>query len=353
MPFLYMNWGGKPMSGKTDGFTKIRDGHDEPILDPAMPIIDTLHHLFDRGPLRFMLEDYLACASLGHNIIGSVYVETQAMMRADGPRALRPLGEIEFATGVAAMAASGVYGSCRVAAGIVGYADMTLGDDIAPLLDRAMAMAPERFQGVRQIALAHPDPNVLRFLTNRPPADLLKHPALPHALRQLGLRGLSFEATVLHHQMPELAGVVARNDGTSFVLSHMGLATAPGTGPQARAEVFDIWRDNLRGLARQPNIVCKIGGLGTSYWGFGFNTRPGPVTSEELAETWKPYIETAIEAFGPDRCMMESDYPNDGRSCGFVPLWNAYKRVVGSHSAAEQAALFHGTARRFYRLDIP
>jgi predicted TIM-barrel fold metal-dependent hydrolase len=132
----------------------------------------------------------------------------------------------------------------------------------------------------------------------------------------------------------------------------MGLATAPGIGPEARAEVFTAWRDNLQALARQPNIVCKIGGLGTSYWGFGFNTRPEPATSAELADAWRPYVETAIEAFGPDRCMMESDYPNDGRSCGFVPLWNAYKRILQNHSEAEKAALFHGTARRFYRLDI-
>jgi predicted TIM-barrel fold metal-dependent hydrolase len=341
------------MSGNTDGFSKIRDGQDEPILDPAMPIIDTLHHLFDRGALRFMLEDYLACAGLGHNIVATVYVETQAMMRADGPPSLRPLGEIEFATGVAAMAASGVYGKCRVAAGIVGYCDMTQGCDVGPMLDRAMAIAPERFRGVRQIALAHPDPNVLRFLTNRPPADLLKHPEYPNALKQLARRNLSFEATVLHHQMPELTSIAALHPQTQFVLSHMGLATAGGVGPDARAEVFTAWRDNLRALARLANVVCKIGGLGTSYWGFGFNTRAEPAGSAELADAWKPYIETAIEAFGPDRCMMESDYPNDGRSCGFVPLWNAYKLVLRNHSKSEKAALFHGTAARFYRLDLP
>ena len=340
------------MSGRNDGFTRIRDGADEPILDPDMPIIDTLHHLFDRGALRFMLEDYLACAAMGHRILATVYVETQAMARRDGPAALRPLGEVEFASGMAAMAASGVYGTCRVAAGIIGHADMTLGDEIAPLLDRAMAVSPERFRGVRQIALAHPDPNVLRFLTNKPPADLLKHPNFPASLRLLAQRDLSFEATVLHHQLPELAEVVAQAAQTRFVLSHMGLATAPGIGPEARAEVFDVWRRNLRDLAALPNIVCKIGGLGTSYWGFGFNIRPEPAGSEELAAAWRPYIETAIEAFGPERCMMESDYPNDGRSCGFVPLWNAYKRVVQHYGADEKAALFHGTAQRFYRLNL-
>jgi predicted TIM-barrel fold metal-dependent hydrolase len=339
------------MSGRNDGFTRIRDGADEPILDPGLPIIDTLHHLFDRGPLRFMLEDYLACARMGHNIVATVYVETQAMIRPDGPAAIRPLGEVEFATGVAAMAASGVYGPCRVAAGIIGYADMTLGAAIAPLLDRAMAMAPERFRGVRQIALAHPDPNVLRFLTNKPPADLLSHPQFHEALRVLAQRDLSFEATVLHHQLPELAALAAEHPQTRFVLSHMGLATAPGVGPDARAEVFGAWRANLQALARQPNVVCKIGGLGTSYWGFGFNIRPEPATSEELAAAWGPYIETAIEAFGPERCMFESNFPPDRVSGSYRTVWNALKLTAAGCSATEKEALFSATARRVYSID--
>jgi predicted TIM-barrel fold metal-dependent hydrolase len=106
----------------------------------------------------------------------------------------------------------------------------------------------------------------------------------------------------------------------------------------------------MQDLARQPNVYCKVGGLGTSYWGFGFNERSDVIGYREAAEAWKPYVESAIEAFGADRCMMESNYPNDGRSCGFVPLWNAMKHIVKNYSADEKTALFSGTASRVYRI---
>jgi hypothetical protein len=95
---------------------KRNDGRDEPIVDPSLPVIDAHHHLFDRPRMRYMFEDSLADATAGHNIIASVYVETNTMARPDGPEVLRPLGEVEFAYGISAMSASGRYGSCRVAA---------------------------------------------------------------------------------------------------------------------------------------------------------------------------------------------------------------------------------------------
>jgi L-fuconolactonase len=335
----------------TAGFPKIKEGRDEPILEPGIPIIDSHHHLFDRPALRYMVEDYLEDAKLGHDIRATVYIETQAFARADGPEVLRPVGEVEFANGVGAIGRSGVYGSCRVAAAIVGFADMRLGERVQETLDRSIAAAPDRFRGVRQIALAHSDPAVLRFLTHKPPPDLLRDPAFGEAFLQLGRRGLSFSATVLHPQLPELAALAARHEDTLVVLDHLGLATAMDGDAAARAEAFTDWRGKLKDLAQRPNVVCKIGGLGTMYWGFGFNRREQPATSAELAAAWKPYVETAIDAFGPERCMMESNYPNDGRSCGFVPLWNALKRIVAGASAAEKKTLFHDTAARIYRIE--
>jgi predicted TIM-barrel fold metal-dependent hydrolase len=105
-------------------------------------------------------------------------------------------------------------------------------------------------------------------------------------------------------------------------------------------------------VARRPNVVCKIGGLGLPIWGFGFEERTDPVGYMDLAAAWRPYVETSIEAFGAERCMMESDYPPDSRSCGFVPLWNALKYIVRSASAQEKAALFHETAARVYGIDL-
>jgi predicted TIM-barrel fold metal-dependent hydrolase len=337
---------------KVPPFNKLKEGRDEPILEPDIPIIDAHHHLFDRPHLRYMLDDYLDDANAGHKIIGSVYIETQAMTRPDGPEELRPIGEVEFADGVAARVNGGVYGACRVAAAIVGFADMTLGDRVAATLDAALSIAPLRFRGVRQIALAHPNEATLRSLTHRPPPDLLKSPAFRSAFRKLGPRGLSFDATVLHHQLPDLAVVAKEYPDTMVVLDHLGLALAMDVGPEWRAEVFKSWRKNMEDLARNPNVFCKVGGLGTSYWGFGFNERSDPIGYQEAASAWKPYVETAIELFGADRCMMESDYPNDGRSCGFVPLWNALKYIVKDYSADEKAALFRGTAQKVYRIDL-
>jgi len=338
---------------RTTGFPKRNEGQGEPIIDPELPIVDAHHHLFDRPALRYMLDDYRKHADSGHNVVGTVYVETQAMARTNGPNVMKAIGEVEFANGVAAICASGVYGPRRVAAAIVGFADMTLGAGIAPFLDRAMAVAPERFRGVRQIALAHPDSEVLQFLTHKPPADLLKSSAFGVALAELEKRGLSFDATVLHPQLPELATIADAYPDVTFVMDHMGLATAAERSPHARAEAFQEWRGVVHDLARRPNVVCKVGGLGTSYWGFDFYLSDEPVTSAELAKVWAPYVETVLDAFGFDRCMAESNFPNDGRSAGFVPLWNALKLCVSGASATEKAALFHGTAIRIYRMDLP
>ncbi|RJG03256.1 amidohydrolase family protein [Noviherbaspirillum sedimenti] len=337
---------------KVPPYGKVKEGREEEILDPEIAILDSHHHLFDRPHLRYMQEDYQDDVNAGHKIIGTVYIETQAFARVDGPEELRPVGEVEFANGLANKMTSGVYGPCRVAAAIVGYADMTTGDRVAATLDASIAAAPQRFRGIRQIAIAHPDENALRFLTHRPPPDLLKSPAFRAAYRHLAPRGLSFDATVLHHQLPELAQLADDFPDTLIVLNHAGLAMAMDSGPQAREEGFQLWRRNMKELARRPNVVCKVGGFGTSYWGFGFNERTDPIGFRELSAAWRPYVETAIEAFGANRCMMESNYPNDGRSCGFVPLWNAMKYIVQSYSAEEKTALFRGTAEKFYRVDL-
>jgi predicted TIM-barrel fold metal-dependent hydrolase len=88
------------------------------------------------------------------------------------------------------------------------------------------------------------------------------------------------------------------------------------------------------------------------FFGFGFYLRDVPPSSAELAAAWRPYIEACIEAFGPDRCMFESNFPVDKQSCSYATLWNAFKRIAAPYPAREKAAMFFGTANRIYRLGL-
>jgi L-fuconolactonase len=327
-------------------------GRDEPILEPDLPIVDSHIHLFDRPPLRYLLDEYMADARSGHRVVASVYVETQSFARIDGPEMLRPLGEIEFANGLGAMAASGVYGDCRACAGIVGYADLRFGDAIGEYFDQALALAPGRFRGIRQVTIEPRTEAHYRYITHRPPTGVMQDPRFHDGMRQLQARELVFDSSIFHHQILDLAHLADAFPATPIVLNHMGIAVPSGDGEAARKQAFAEWNEAMRELARRPNVVIKVGGLGLPFWGFGFHERTDPIGHEELAAAWRPFVETTLELFGATRCMVESNFPPDGRSAGFVPLLNALKYIVRNCSAQEKAALFHETAVRTYRLEL-
>lgn len=334
--------------------SKRLENRDEPILEPDLPIIDAHHHLFDKPALRYMLDDYLEDVRAGHRIVASVYVEASAFHRKDGPQVLKPLGEIEYANGVGAMCASGQYGDIRLCAAIVGYADLRQGDEIGWLLDRAMSAAPERFRGVRQITMEHPSDAPFRyFFTGRPPEGVFQHPNFRDGVRQLAKRGLTYDATGFHLQLPDIATLADDFPDMPVIINHMTVAMGLEMSDSERATLFNEWRDALKETAKRPNVTCKIGGLGMPIWGFGFNERKDALGYRELADKWRPFIETALEAFGTERCLMESNFPPDGVSCGYVPLWNALKHIVAGYTAEEKANLFHKTAARVYRMDLP
>jgi L-fuconolactonase len=328
------------------------EGRHEAIVEPDIPIIDTHHHLFVRPGIRYLLDEYLEDVALGHNIVASVYVDAQSMVRTDGPDMMRPLGEVEFANGMGAMSASGLFGPCRVGAAMIASINLLHGDRIAEYIDQAQARAPERLRGFRQIAMNHPGEAI---------KPLIRYPSAPGVLldgkfrdgfRQLAHRGLICEVAVFHNQLGDVADLAAAFPDTVIVLNHLGMAMQYGVDAEGRREVFADWSRAIRVLAGRPNIVCKVGGLGLPFWGFGLEKRADAIGSPELADLWRPFVETGINAFGPDRCMMESNFPPDGTSCGFSPLWNALKLIVRNHSPAEKAAMFSKTAARVYGLDL-
>lgn len=322
----------------------------EAILEPDLPICDPHHHLWDFPESRYLLPELLADLQSGHKIESTVFVECGSFYRASGPEPMRYVGETEFVGGVAAMAASGRYGPILACEGIVGRADLAQGAAVAEVLERHIRAGNGRFKGIRHAGAYDPSPDIRRSHTS-PPPGLYAQPAFREGFAKLDEAGLSFEAWQYHPQIGEVAALADASPGVAIVLNHVGgpLGIGPYAGKQE--EVFGNWRPAILDLAKRPNVFVKLGGLGMPICGFGFHRREPKPDSAELAQAWRPYIETCIEAFGPERGMFESNFPVDRASCDYATLWNALKRTVAGASADEKALLFRDTARRFYRLD--
>ncbi len=328
----------------------------EPIIDPGLPIIDTHHHLWHRpapdgvGPgNRYLLEDYLADCATGHNIVGSVFLQCHAMYRADGPAPMRPVGETEFVAGIAAMSDSGRYGPIRVAAGIVGYADLTAGDWVTPVLEAHIRAGGGRFRGVRHSAGHDPDPVIGNSAPDLQPGLYLRDD-FRQGMRRLSELGLSLDAWGFHPQLPDITDLARAFPASNIIVGHCGGPLGYGRHAGRGGEIFAEWRKSIAELARCPNVTMKLGGMMMRLAALDYMALDRPPTSEELAAAWRPYVETCIELFGADRCIAESNFPVEKMGIGFGPLFNALKRLAAGCSADEQAAIFAGTARRVYRL---
>lgn len=324
--------------------------HREAPVDPAMPIIDPHHHLWDRGA-RYLLEDIKGdIDASGHNVRATVFSQCDSMYRADGDPKFTPIGETEFVNGVAAMSASNTYGPARICAGIVGYADLSLGVEVDAVLEAHLRAAGERFKGVRHCSPWDADRSIKSTPFDYPP-KLLLDAKFRAGFAQLARYGLSFDSLIYHTQIPELTDLANAFPDTVIVLDHIGMPLGIGAAYAGRRDdVFNEWRNNIRALGKCPNTRVKLGGMGMHLFGFAFETRPAPPTSEDLAKAWRPYVETCIEAFGPQRAMFESNFPVDKRYYSYGVMWNAFKRLAAGYSADEKSGLFVSAARQTYRL---
>lgn len=321
----------------------------EEIIDPDLLICDPHHHLWDRPEQCYLLPEFLADAGSGHTIVSTVFLECGAFYRANGPEKMRSLGEAEFVGGIAAMSASGRYGPTRVATAFVGFADLTLGAKVESILTALMTASGDRFRGVRHSAAWNAG-FVIPSGHGRPPAGLYRDATFRQGFACLGQLGLTFDAWVYHPQLADVLDLARAFPEQPIVLNHVGGPI--GIGPYAgrRDQELPIWERAMRELATCDNVYVKLGALGSKRAGFGWHERPRPPSSSELATAWRPYIETCIDAFGPRRCMFESNFPVDKVSCSYAVLWNAFKRLTASASADEKAALFRKTAEQFYKI---
>ena len=325
-------------------------------LEPDLPICDTHHHLWhNRSGVRYMLEEFLADTASGHNITSTVYMDCGSMYRADGPDAMKPVGEVEFANGVAAMCASGGFGPTRVAAGIVGYANLSLGEAAGDVLEAEISHAPERFRGIRFSTALDPDPIISNRLGGSsarpiPPWGIFDDAKFREGFTALTRLNLSFDAWLYHTQIPLLTKLATDFPNTQIIMNHGGGRMGLGSYAGKTEEMFALWAANVTELAKRENVAMKLGG-GMLLGGEGWDKRERPASSQEFADIRRPYLMHCIEQFGPDRCTFESNFPVDNSVFGYGVLWNAYKRVAADFSPAEKAALFHDTAVRVYRIN--
>ena len=318
----------------------------EDVLEPDLPIVDPHHHLWDRGG-GYLLDELLADTTSGHNVVATVFVQCGYAYRTSGQEEMKPVGETEFVAGVARESERRKT-KTRACAGIVGAADLALGDRVGDVLRAHVEAGGGRFKGIRHITARHEEFNA--SLLGRPPARQMSDPTFRKGFARLQAMNLTFDAWLYHTQIPELTDLASAFPNASIVLNHVGGPLGVGPYRGQRDRTFGEWHAAMKDLARCPNVNVKLGGLAMGIVGFDFHKEAMPPSSEKLAAEWRPFLETSIQLFGASRCMFESNFPVDKAMCSYAVLWNAFKRIASNASPAEKSALFHDTAARFYRL---
>ncbi len=255
------------------------------------------------------------------------------------------MGETEFAL---AQSRASEAGGGAVIGAIVGYGDLRLGGAVEEVLAAHVKAGDGRFRGIRHATSGDPDPSI-RGNHVGSPLGLMGTAPFREGLGVLAAMDLTYDAWLYHPQLGELAAAARAVPDLVIVLDHLGGPL--GIGPYSdRAATLEGWRASMADVATCENVFLKLGGIGMPDFGIAWHKRPLPPTSAELAAAWGDDIRFAIDAFGPSRCMFESNFPVDRKGCSYGVLWNGFKRIAEGYSPAEQQWLFHDTAAKAYGL---
>ena len=322
----------------------------EEVIDPTLPIVDPHHHLWIENGVPYLLDELLDDVGSGHRVIATVFVQAHYGYRSSGAAHLAPVGETEKVAHLAREAEARNQGT-RVAAGIVAHADLTLGERVEEVIAEHLIAADGRLRGIRHSVSRDehfPDGIVLRPA----PARMLGDARYRAGAACLARADLVYDAMLYHRQIPELTAFSRALPDLRIVLDHVGCIIGVGPYEGQQGENFRVWSRDMKELAQCPHVSIKIGGFGMIVCGPRWHERDRPPASPELAEAWRPYVETCIELFGAERCMFESNFPVDKAMYSYRTLWNAFKRITAGLSASERKALFHGTASTTYGLSL-
>ena len=325
---------------------------EDPIL-PNIPIIDPHHHLWDVGFGRYYIEELLEdINSSGHNILSTVYIMSSSNTKIyskDGLEEFKPLTEIEFATSEGKRADLIPNNRVKVNASIVGSVDLTYGNKLQPVLEKAVNISEGRLKGIRMLLASHTDPRISSGAV-KSDLGLMLHPNFIDGAKCVQDANLSLDFWVYHTQLNEMEKIARALPDLTIILNHIGGPIHIGEYEGKQAATHREWRSAMMRLSRIPNINVKLGGLGMAVNGAKFHNSKFPPNSVQLSDVWKPWIYETIDMFGFDRCMFESNFPVDKGSCSYGALWNAFKIIAKDMSDDEINKLFSKNAAKIYKI---
>ena len=247
---------------------------------------------------RDYLLDDLETVTVEAGVAGTIVVETE-----------RTIEETEWLCGVAA--------TSDLIQGVVGWAPLT-SPTILSELDTLAALPKMR-------AMRHP-------IHDEPDDQFILRDDFNRGISALKEYDLRYDILVFEKHLPQTIEFVDRHPNQVFILDHIAK-------PRIRDRVLSPWEENIRHLAKRPNVYCKISGMVT----------------EDNWKTWSydslyPYIETVIDAFTPQRLMFGSDWPVVNLACSYVGWLSKVLTVIGQLSTTERQRILGGTAVEAYDL---
>ena len=320
----------------------------EDVVDPERPIIDPHHHLWKTPSMwgTYELTDLWADTSSGHNVEKTVFVDCHSEYRTDGPSHLKPVGETEYVAEVATESRRDA--NRATIAGIVGHANMTLGSEVEEVLVAHEQAGKGLFRGIRHAGPSD-DTGTLTNAGGRWPCPYDRED-FREGVKTLGRMGYSYDTWHFFHQNQDFLALARAAPETTMILDHFGTPLGVGAYAGRKDEIFEQWKKDIAEIAGCANVHAKLGGLAMPDNGFGWDKNDHPPSSDEFEEAQHPYYLHAIECFGPDRCMFESNFPVDRLSVSYQVLGNGLKKIVTDFSEDEKDHLFYGTASRVYRV---
>ena len=260
---------------------------EEEIVDPQTPIIDAHHHLWRSkdiiGDSRddYELDDFWSDTASGHNVIGTIFIECGTNYFSRSPKAMRPVGETEYVAAIAKKYRQETSRGRPPILGIVSHADLRLGTAVNKIIEAHIEAGNGLFRGIRHSLAYYPDPPIIDHYAGR-----IEHLMMQEDFRtgfaQLEPAGITFDAWLLHPQIPELTALARAFPNTTIIFDHFGGPLGVGLYEGKKSEVYQIWKQDVSELASCDNVVAKLGGLAMPINGWGWDQRDLPASSDEI-----------------------------------------------------------------------